>query len=141
MAEAITNQLGRNRLQACSAGSQPAGQVHPHSLRYLKHARYATEGLRSKSWDEMNDFGPDLVITLCDSAANEACPLWMGDAPKVHWGLTDPSRVEGNEAVIAAAFAAAISQLEARTRALLQLPVEKMDGTQLHFALLELGAR
>ncbi len=138
MAEAITNQLGEGRLLAASAGSQPAGQVHPDSLRYLQQAGYATKGLHSKSWQEMSGFDADLLITLCDSANQEACPLWLGDTLKVHWGLSDPSLEQGGEAATAAAFAATISQLQARVQALLALDKEALAPAQLRVAMLGL---
>jgi len=140
MAEAITNQLGRDRLHAASAGSQPAGEVHPHSLNYLARAGYTTKDLHSKSWGEVKDFDSDLVITLCDSAAGEACPLWMQDSLKVHWGLKDPSREDGDDTAVAVAFEATIRELEERTRALLQLRADYKDSAQLRPALFELGA-
>ena len=138
MAEAITNQLGEGRLLAASAGSQPAGQVHPDSLRSLQLAGYATHGLYSKSWHEMTGFDADLVITLCDSANQETCPLWLGDTLKVHWGLSDPSLVPGGELAVAAAFAATISQLQTRVQALLALDKKALAPAQLRVAILEL---
>ena len=104
LSEAITNHFASDHIQAKSAGSQPAGEVHPLSLRYLNEAGISTEGLQSQSWDEFEDFKPDVVITVCDSAAGEACPVWFGQSIKMHWGLADPSKLEGTEEEIAAAF-------------------------------------
>jgi arsenate reductase len=93
LGEAIANYEGGGRIIAMSAGSQPSGQVHPLTIEYLHKYGFSTAGLHSKSWDELTDFEPDYVITVCDSAAREACPLWLGKAPRVHWGLADPSRL------------------------------------------------
>ena len=104
LSEAITNHRAAGALIARSAGSQPAGEVHPLSLKYLAEAGIPTRGLKSQSWDEFEDFAPDVVITLCDSAAGESCPLWFGKAIKLHWGLEDPSKLSGDESAIAAEF-------------------------------------
>src|SRR5690606_7807080 len=85
LSEAITNHLAKGKLKAFSAGSQPVGQVHPWTLKSLRERGIPTEGLRSKSWDEFDDLQADVVIAVCDAAAGEACPLWMGTAVKVHW--------------------------------------------------------
>ena len=138
--EAITNALGAGRLSAVSAGSSPAGEVHPLSLRYLVEAGYPTDGLRSQSWDEFDGVPLDLVLTVCDSAAGESCPLWMGSTPKLHWGLADPSKLEGSEEEVAAAFRATIAEVEQRVRDLLALPLEELDAEGLKAALAELGA-
>lgn len=102
LSEAITNQLGASEegqlLVAKSAGSAPAGEVHPLTLYYLAKAGYAIDGLTSNAWDDtdyMGDFVPDVLITVCDNAAGESCPIWLGDLPeliKCHWGLSDPSK-------------------------------------------------
>ncbi|EKE78009.1 arsenate reductase ArsC [Gallaecimonas xiamenensis] len=119
LAEAVARQLGATTLEVRSAGSQPAGQVHPLSLQYLAEAGIATDGLQSQSWDAFEDFAPDLVVTVCDSAAGEQCPVWFGKAVKVHWGLKDPSALAGSPDEIKAAFMATIALLERRIRALL----------------------
>jgi arsenate reductase len=93
LGEAITNYEGKGLITAASAGSEPSGQVHPLTIHYLQKHGFDTSGLRSKSWDELADFQPDYVVTVCDSAAREPCPLWMGSAARVHWGLADPSRL------------------------------------------------
>ncbi|MEC9407047.1 MAG: arsenate reductase ArsC [Pseudomonadota bacterium] len=116
LSEAVTNHRAGERITARSAGSQPAGEVHPLSLRYLDEAGYPTAGLRSQSWDVFEDFAPDVVITLCDSAAGEACPVWFGQAIKLHWGLEDPSKLEGDQ--VADAFRETINRIEARVDAL-----------------------
>ena len=82
------------------------------TARYLEERGYQTAGLRSQSWHDLDGFEPDRVVTVCDSAAGEACPLWMGEVEKHHWGLPDPSRVEGDDEVIRSAFMAVIDRIE-----------------------------
>ncbi len=111
---------------ARSAGSQPAGEVHPLTLKYLTEAGINTAGLKSESWDEYEGFAPDVVITVCDSAAGEQCPVWFGNSIKVHWGLPDPSRVTGTEAEVKAAFRNVMKTLEKRIKALLALQPDRI---------------
>lgn len=124
LSEAITNQLGKGLLLAKSAGSSPAGEIHPLTLKYLTQAGYTTDGLTSNSWadsDYMGDFVPDVVITVCDNAAGETCPLWLGDTPKLHWGLADPSKdTESTESDVQTivGFAQTIKKIEARVERL-----------------------
>jgi arsenate reductase len=118
LSEAITNQRAAGVLEARSAGSQPAGEVHPLSLHYLKESGYDTAELKSESWEDFEEFNPDVVITVCDSAAGEACPLWMGKTMKLHWGLEDPSKLEGTESEQAEAFQKTIGLIEARVEQL-----------------------
>ena len=92
LAEAIFRDVAGDVFDVRSAGSQPAGVVFPGTLSFLQQQGIKTDDLRSQSWDEFADFAPDVVITVCDSAAGEACPLWMGNSIRVHWGLTDPSK-------------------------------------------------
>ncbi|WP_430462867.1 arsenate reductase ArsC [Thalassolituus sp. LLYu03] len=92
LAEAICRDEAGDVFDVRSAGSQPAGVVFPGTLNFLTAHNIRTDGLQSQSWDEFAAFNPDVVITVCDSAAGEACPLWMGSSLKVHWGLTDPSK-------------------------------------------------
>ena len=140
LCEAITNLMAGPGMMAASAGSQPEGQVHPLTLQYLREAGVPTVGLHSKSWDALEDFQPDLVITVCDSAANEACPVWFGKAVKVHWGLADPSKVEGTDEQRAQAFRACIAEIKQRATALRDLARLQLDGDLLRAALLRLGA-
>ena len=118
LAEAIANARFDDFYSACSAGSQPAGQIHPLTLEFLSARGLPTEGLRSQSWDDFADQEFDLVVTVCDSAANESCPLWMSDAPRAHWGMPDPSRVAGDAAAIESAFYAVMDTLESQLVAL-----------------------
>lgn len=139
LCEAISQARAGGRIEARSAGSQPAGEVHPLTLRYLADAGYPTEQLRSQSWDDFEAFAPDLVITVCDSAAGESCPVWFGRALKVHWGLEDPSKHDGSEAEKAAAFRATIALIEQRVDALAQLAT--LDRADWPAALTQLGAQ
>ena len=118
LAEVIANARFDDFYSACSAGSQPAGQIHPLTLEFLSARGLPTGGLRSQSWDDFADQEFDLVVTVCDSAANESCPLWMSDAPRAHWGMPDPSRVAGDAAAIESAFYAVMDTLESQLVAL-----------------------
>jgi len=139
LSEAISNLMSDGRIIAKSAGSQPAGLIHPLTVHYLQEAGVPTEGLYSKSWDELESFAPDIVITVCDSAAQESCPVWFGKAVKVHWGLADPSKVNGSEAEQALAYEACITKIKQRIHAFLALQFELMDSSALQQALQELG--
>ena len=114
LCEAIASQRGHGVLQAASAGSAPVSSAHPLTLRYLRERGYEPSGLTSQSWNDLEAFEPDRVITVCDSAAGEVCPLWMGNLGKWHWGLPDPSRVEGDEEVIRDAFMSVIDRIEGK---------------------------
>lgn len=116
LAEAICRAESNGIFEVRSAGSQPAGVVYPGTLNFLQQQGISTDHLRSQSWDEFADFAPDVVITVCDSAAGEACPLWMGNSIKVHWGLPDPSKLA--EAEQSAAFNQVAAVLRERIRAL-----------------------
>ena len=140
LSEAITNHLSDGRIRAYSAGSQPAGEVHPLSLKYLMARGISTVGLRSQSWDDFDPKQIDVVITVCDSAANESCPVWFGECIKLHWGLPDPSRLEGSETEIEAAFNAVMDRIEARARALLVLDYASLSSAELCASLAEIGA-
>jgi arsenate reductase (thioredoxin) len=135
LSEAITQQAGGGWLEARSAGSQPAGEVHPLSLRYLAEAGYSTQGLRSQSWDDFADYKPDAVITVCASAAAEVCPVWMGPEITWHWGLEDPSKLQGSEAEVAQAFRDCIALIENRTQALVELARQQLPQAQWTLAL------
>lgn len=139
LSEAVSRHLSNGEIEARSAGSQPAGEVHPWSLRALKAEGIDCSGLQSQSWDELENFAPDLVITVCDSAAGESCPLWFGKSLKVHWGLEDPSKLQGSDEEIAAAFANTLSIIRERVRALQS--IAKLDKSQWPDALAKLGAQ
>jgi len=132
MAEAFFNSMAPAGATAQSAGSRPTGFVHPRALAVLREAGIATEGLSSKSWDNLPE-KPDAVITLCADAANEACPLYFGHVLRSHWGMPDPAKAQGDETTIAAAFADTLAVLRSRIRALVkQLDMESdMDTARL----------
>jgi len=143
LSEAITNHLCKknhiiNQLQAYSAGSQPAGQVHPLSLKYLQEKGMPTSDLNSQSWDDFETAQPDIVITVCDSAANEACPVWFGDSAKIHWGLPDPSKVEGSNEEVRDAFYAVMQTIEQRVEKLLNLDLQGLSQVKLQSLLNDL---
>ncbi len=141
LSEAVTNQLADGRILARSAGSQPAGQVHPLSLKYLDEAGVATDGLGSQSWDDFEAFDPHLVITVCDSAANEPCPLWIGPETQVHWGLVDPSAMDGDDALVADAFRGTISEIRRRVNAILELDLDGLAVADLAAAIRTLAGQ
>jgi len=141
LSEAITNKIGEGVIEARSAGSQPVGEVHPLSVKYLEETGYHTEDLRSQSWDEFEAFEADLVITVCDSAAGETCPVWFGKSVKAHWGLSDPSKVTGTEEEIKAAFLACIDIIEKRAAELLSIATHSKEPAALSAALKKLGAQ
>lgn len=139
LSEAITHQIAGDVIKVKSAGSQPAGEVHPLSLKYLEQKGYSIEGLQSQSWDHFKDFQPDVVITVCDSAAGEACPLYFGNSLQVHWGLSDPSKTEGDEAQVEQAFIACIDEIEQRVKKLQYLTQQSLHKNALKVALAEIG--
>ena len=114
MAEALINALGAGRYMASSAGSRPAGFVHPKSIATLKRHGIAVHEPRSKSWDEFDGQQFDLVITVCDQAASESCPAFFGKHKKLHWSTPDPAKAQGSESEIDAAFDAAFDLLKNR---------------------------
>ena len=124
MAEALLNHLGRGRFCAFSAGSRPAGRVHPLALETLAGAGVPADGLVSKGWDGFAQPGApamDAVITLCDSAAGEACPLWPGHPARVHWGFPDPAAGEGTASERRQAFGHVFAALESQVHRLAAL--------------------
>ena len=130
LAEAYLNHAGRGRFIAYSAGSHPAGRVNPLALELLREGGLPTTAARSKSWDEFARPGApkiDFVITVCDSAAAEVCPVWPGHPVKVHWGVPDPAAVEGTDEQKRHAFKEALITLSRRIDLFLALPVEKLD--------------
>lgn len=118
LAEAITNSISNGKIVARSAGSSPQGQVHPLSLHYLNQHKFPVDGLSSQSWNEFESFAPDAILTLCDSAAQEPCPVWFGHSVQVHWGLKDPSK-EHESTRQEQAFGHTISVIEQRIQHLL----------------------
>ena len=130
MAEVMTNHLGRGRFRAFSAGSHPNGKVNPWAIETLRSAGMATSGLHSKSWDEFTRPGApsfDFIITVCDNAANEACPVWPGNPTTAHWGVPDPAAVEGTDEQKRMALKNAMTTLRRRIDLLMALPLDKLD--------------
>jgi arsenate reductase len=139
LCEALFNHLAPEGFAAVSAGSFPKGQVLPRSLSTLQQAGIATDGLYSKGNDAFADNPPDIVITVCDKAAGESCPVYFGPALKAHWGLADPSDVRGEEAAIDAAFRATQAQIEQRCAAFFALPFDHLSRDQLKTELDRIG--
>ena len=140
LAEAILNREGAGRFRGFSAGSFPKGEVHPEALRLLAERGYPTGELRSKSWDEFAAPGaPDihLVITVCDNAAGEVCPIWPGKPVTAHWGIEDPAAAKGERE--RAAFAMAFDQLKRRIDRLVELPLDEFDDASLTKRLREIA--
>ena len=131
LSEAMFNHLAPQGFQAVSAGSFPKGQVLPRSLTTLLEAGIAIDGLSSKGNDAFQNNPPDIVITVCDQAAGEACPVYFGPALKAHWGLADPSEVKGDDKRVSAAFHSTLTHIETRCRAFLALPFAQLDATTL----------
>ena len=130
LAEALLNHKGRGNFTAYSAGSHPSGAPRPEALAQLSSAGISTEGLRSKSWDEFADPGApqmNFVFTVCDNAANEACPYWPGQPMTAHWGIPDPAAVQGTPEQIARAFNDAYVILDRRIGLFLALPLTTLD--------------
>lgn len=142
IAECVLNELGKGRFKGYSAGSQPSGRVNPHAIQMLSQLGYDISNVRSKSW---NDFAQpdapkmDFVFTVCDDAANETCPYWPGQPMSAHWGLPDPSRTEGSEAQIRAAFADTHRMLYQRIGIFVNLPLTALDAMSLKAKLDAIG--
>jgi len=144
MAEGILNALGRGRFRAHSAGSHPAGAVHPMALRTLAQMHLPDSGYRSKDWAEFAQPGApvlDFVLTVCDKAAGEACPVWPGQPMTAHWGVADPAAARGSEAEIAQVFWDTATVLKRRIELMLALPMAALDSLALQQRMREIGTR
>jgi arsenate reductase len=142
IAEALMNKEGRGRFKAYSAGSMPVGRVNPHALSITRALGFEDTAFRSKSWDEFAKPGApplDFIITVCDNAAGEVCPVWPGQPMTAHWGVPDPAAVQGSEAEIAAAFSETARMLGNRIRIFLSLPLASIDPMSLQTKLREIG--
>lgn len=142
LAEQLLNDRGGGRFRAFSAGSHPRGAVHPLALELLLAMNLPVDGLRSKSWDEFAaPRAPrlDLVITVCDSAAGETCPIWPGGPMTAHWGIDDPAAAMGTEAERRQAFRQAWRALDDRIRAITSLPIGSLQRAQLQQRIREIG--
>jgi protein-tyrosine-phosphatase len=142
MAECILNQIGLGRFKGYSAGSQPSGRVHPYALDLLKELNHDTACLRSKSWEQFSEPGAppiDFVLTVCDRAASEVCPLWRGQPVSAYWGVPDPSAVQGQESEQRFAFATTYRLLFERIGLLTNLAVLGIDKPTLQRRLDDIG--
>jgi len=144
LAEGLVDHLSEGRFKGFSAGSHPTGRVNPFALETLQKLGCETAGMSSKSWDEFA--GPaapkmDFVITVCDSAAGEACPYWPGTPMTAHWGFADPSHVEGDDDAKRAAFMKTAQTITHRLRLFLSLPMDKLDRLSLQNELRAIGTR
>lgn len=142
LAESLLNHWGKGRFHGYSAGSFPKGQVHPISIALLKELNLPSEGLRSKSWDEFAAPGApalDFILTVCDNAAGEVCPVWPGKPITAHWGVEDPAACDGTDAQRWAAFRKALGELERRIKLFIDLPVTALDRPALQRRLEAIG--
>ena len=131
MAEALLSHFGGERFLSYSAGSYPTGEVNPLSLATLKRQGISITGYRSKSWNDFDNHQIDVVITVCDAAAGESCPIFPGNPLKAHWGVPDPVNFKGSDQEVHAEFYRICDILERRIRALIRLPLAKMDNEEL----------
>lgn len=144
MAEGLTNMLSQGRFKAYSAGSHPTGRVSPFAIEKLEQIKYPTNNLRSKSWDEFAmPAAPkmDFVITVCDNAAGEMCPVWPGQPVTAHWGFADPAAVRGTDKEKHVAFDRAFREIGNRIRIFLSLPIEKLDRMALQREVKAIGEK
>ena len=142
LAEALLNFRGQGRFHAFSAGSHPTGRVNPLALELLEHRGIAAKAARSKSWDEFAQPGApalDFVITVCDSAAGEVCPVWPGQPMTAHWGVADPAAVTGTPQERMRAFEEALRVLDRRISLFIALPVASLDRMSLRERVREIG--
>ena len=144
LAESVLNNLGKGRFRAFSAGSYPKGAVHPMALTLIAEAGLPTEGLRSKNWDEF--VGPDaptidIVITVCDNAAGEVCPVWPGQPMSAHWGVEDPAAFEGTQEQVERKFREVAQILKRRIELFLSLPMQSLDRLSLQNELRDIGRK
>jgi arsenate reductase len=143
LAEVLMNHLARGRFRAYSAGSHPAGAVHPLTLELLRRKGFAVEALRSKSWDEFAQAGAppmDFVITVCDKAAGEVCPAWPGQPMTAHWGFEDPAAAAGDEGQRRKVFEKISIEIARRIELMLALPLDGLDRLALERRVREIGA-
>lgn len=142
MAEKMMEHWGKGKFKAYSAGSHPSGKVNPFAIQLLQSRGLSTEGLRSKSWDEFAVAGApqfDFIFTVCDNAAGETCPVWLGHPMTAHWGVEDPAAVEGSDDEKIRAFRRICSYLENRIKLFAALPLEKLDNMRIKQELDAIG--
>jgi arsenate reductase len=134
--------MGAGRLKAYSAGSHPSGRVNPFAIEQVRALGYPVDQLRSKSWDEFalpDSPQMDFVVTVCDNAAGEVCPLWPGQPATAHWGFADPAAVDGSDAEKRAAFAQTLRQIRNRVQLFLSLPLETLDRLAIENKMRAIG--
>jgi arsenate reductase len=142
LAEGLMSHLGGKRFRAYSAGSHPSGVVNPLALATLRYWQIPSDGFRSKSWDEFATIGApalDFVLTVCDKAAGELCPVWPGQPMTAHWGVADPAAVEGSDEVRTKAFMDAAAVLKRRIELMLSLPMSSLAAMSLQRELDQIG--
>ncbi len=142
MAEALINTMGQGRFRAYSAGSHPTGKVNPFAIEKALSVKYPTENLRSKSWDEFaTPDAPkmDFIITVCDNAAGEMCPVWPGQPISAHWGFEDPAAVEGSDDEKRKVFDQTFRHIMNRVRLFVNLPLKMLDQTAIKRELSNIG--
>ncbi|NTG23247.1 arsenate reductase ArsC [Agrobacterium rhizogenes] len=142
LAESILEAEGNGRFRAFSAGSHPKGEVHPWALKTLEALGYRSSGFSSKSWDVFAQHDApqmDFIFTVCDNAAGEACPVWLGHPATAHWGIEDPAAVEGSDVDKGRAFAQAAKYLKNRISLFVNLPLATIDKLALETKLREIG--
>ena len=143
MAEALVSSMSQGRFHGYSAGSNPGGTVHPFAIEKVEETGYPLENLRSKSWDEFaRPDAPrmDFIITVCDNAAGEACPVWPGHPASAHWSFEDPAAVQGSDAQKRAAFGRIFRQILARMNTFLALPMDKLEKHAIQQEIRKIGA-
>ena len=144
LAEGLMNELGKGRFHAYSAGSHPSGKVNPIALDTLESFRIPTQGFRSKNWDEFaKPDAPqmDFILTVCDKAAGEVCPVWPGQPMTAHWGVADPAAFEGTDDAKRQQFRDAGITLKRRIELMLSLPLDRLDTLSIHREVKDIGTR
>jgi len=131
LGEAIARSVGSESLTAASAGSSPQGEVHPMTIKYLQEKGISTDELSSQSWHDFEGFEPDVVLTMCDNAAKETCPVWFEDSLQVNWALEDPSKNGDDERLQKDAFYKTMDIIERRIKAVLELQTHDLSRAQL----------
>lgn len=143
MAEALLNTTGAGRFHAYSAGSHPGGTVNPFAIEQIAGTGYAIDNLRSKSWDEFaQPDAPqmDFIITVCDNAAGEVCPIWPGHPVSAHWGFEDPAAATGSDDDKRAVFSKVAKQIAVRVNLLNSLPIQQLEKTAIKREMDAIGA-
>ncbi|RZI42540.1 arsenate reductase ArsC [Herbaspirillum sp. HC18] len=142
MAEALVTTMGKGRFRGFSAGSHPGGKVNPFAIEQVKATGYSVDNLRSKSWDEfagMDAPQMDFIITVCDNAAGEVCPVWPGHPVSAHWGFEDPAAAEGTDEEKRAVFSKVFKQIMSRMNTFVNLPVNMLDKNAIRAEMQKIG--